>query len=169
METKLKRLSACASKELVRLEHEGKTKWAIVGQRDGKVFFLTMFTEDIEPHCQNVMSEGQLKREFEDMIVLSYGTDNNLEEQHDKECNVSGGPLFQTPGSIIHTEDARYLCCKSTMQDKLVYFNLETGEVREAILGNRAAFAEWILWPHSEERGVLYYSARPKRTERVTS
>jgi hypothetical protein len=155
--TTLKKLSDCSAKELIRVQVQGNTEWAIVGAKGDQTFFVAILSGENAPRCINISGMSGLKLEYSDSAALSYGSEYELLEQHDRACEVASGPLSSTVGSVILTEKDRLLCCTGAGENPIVYFSLVSGEITSSVRGNRAAFAEWILWPQAEERGVLSF------------
>lgn len=162
----IKLLQDCKPLELIRMNVEGVTSWAIVGQRvsDNQMPILVL-TEDA--YCLEASDQINGIRDELNSPALSYG-EFAIGPLHDADCNVFNGPLFSTPRSLVITkDDDRFVTC--FLPNKAIgFFDLRTGKVRSDISLGRVAHAYWFIFAKSniDEGALTHFTA--KRTKERT-
>jgi hypothetical protein len=159
---KFKFLEQCSPCELIRLNIDGGTEWAVVGQPGNALFPVLILGAATTPRCLNAAADngGNLKLHFQRIPALSYGHDYTLLPNLVGPCEVYSGPLFSTNGALIITgpvsvpnggpivsKAAKFLRAEFPGIRPYVYFNLNSGGLsgeREGDL-DRAAFGQWTL------------------------
>jgi hypothetical protein len=138
-----KYLSDCKPLELVRVKINAQALFAIVGAKGGQSYQpLVVLSATDAPWVINLLPQGRIDGDFDAFQVLAYG-DYAIEPDHSQKCEVGEGGLFTAAGSVVVTEDDRWLTVR--MESHIGYLSLTTGALRSEPGGGRAAFAKWYV------------------------
>jgi hypothetical protein len=144
-------IADCKSRDLIRLNIEGVTRWAIVAQNSQNFRPVAILSGKDAPFVVNVDNDFGVKPEFE-KAVLGYGRDYTLTPDHAGPCEVVEGPLLGVKGSVILTDTDFYLGLDFPERgSRPVFLNLMTGKLSGEPGGGRATFKIWTLWHLSLE------------------
>ena len=94
------------------------------------------------PWVINLLPQGRIDGDFDAYQVLAYG-EYAIEPDHSQECEIGEGALFTAAGSVLMTEDDRWLTVR--IDSRIGYLSLTTGTLRSEPGGGRAAFAKWYV------------------------
>jgi hypothetical protein len=105
LEPEFKFLEQCRPVELIRLNMEERTEWALVGRPGNALFPVLMLSGEDAPRCFNAAADagGNLKVHFLRVSALSYGHAYALLPNLAGPCNVHDGRLFSANGALIIT------------------------------------------------------------------
>jgi hypothetical protein len=147
-------LQDCENRELVRLKHNGVTKWAIVSkmQKDASNLRIAILPGDKAPYLAIAADDMGIPTSDFRSPVLRYGTDYTITPDHAGPCDVGEGQIFGSKGSYILTDTETLLRLDDpTPKDRVAFLNVGTGALAREPKRGRAAFQKWTLWHDSPE------------------
>lgn len=153
---KLKMFNECSLGELVRI-NIGSTEWALIGQIDGRrcrQIFILPKTNARPPRCFDATVEMVPK---EQPFVLSYEHRYRFVPDHNGQCDVHSGSLFNAVGSLLLSKSDCFIWTwfKQPGSTSRAYYNIDSGMIDgDRSVGASVAFERWSLWldPPEEKR-----------------
>lgn len=177
-------LEHCAPSELIRFNLDDHTEWALVGKPGNGLFPVLVLSGNNAPYCFNAAADqgSNLKIQFLQRALFSYGQSYSLEPDHAGPCHVYSGELFVANGAMVITGPAtagntplvvatggQFLRAQFKDRAQAYFFDLKNGRLSGEPEGNfkRAAFGKWTLRLHESVTGredgmsVIEFSASP--------
>jgi hypothetical protein len=140
-------LKSCKPGELLRVKIEDAAEFAMLGAKEGHSFQALVVIKDNEPpFAINLLESGYMDGDFDTYAALRYGTCEIIPE-HNERCEIGEGSLFTKAGSLILSNESKFLVVQAKGGKSLRYFDLATGMLRgEPGRSKAAAFKAWSLW-----------------------
>ena len=140
-------LKDCKPCELLRVKINDVAEFAILGAREGHAAqWLVVLKRNEPPFAINLVGEsGRIDGDFDTYAALRYGKFEIFPEHTDR-SEIGEGELFKKSGSLILSDDTKFLVVKGVSGGTVRYFDLAEGKLRGEPSGSRAAFKAWSLW-----------------------
>jgi hypothetical protein len=151
-------LAGCGPRELVKVNVESATDWAIVGVPGPGIFPIVFLTGQDAPCVVNAKSDPV---DFETYLAAKYGRDYWLAHDPSGPCQIGDGRLSKIAGTLVLTEKVGWhlLVNDSHHPSRLRWFDLQSGKLTNDLGSNWVAFGNWTLRIRPSELVLLSYFA----------